>query len=76
MGLGYIKSSEYEAWAKANRVRLSISELAILKALDRVYVSHRNEKNDPNPPGASLADGLKDLAAMSKANKATKGGNK
>lgn len=69
MGLGYIPSSEYESWAKQNRVRLSISELAILKALDRAYVTHHNEKNNPGSSGASLADGLRDLAAMNKAKK-------
>lgn len=50
MGFGYIKSSEYEAWAKLNRVKISTAELQVLKSLDRAHVSIRNPSDEPPPP--------------------------
>lgn len=48
MTFGHIKSSEYEAWARLNGVRISPSELWALKKLDRVKVSHIAAKTAPD----------------------------
>lgn len=38
--VGFIRSSEYESWARLNGVNLEPAELSVLKALDRAYVGH------------------------------------
>lgn len=48
MGVGPIRSSEYEAWARLNRVKIGVSELSILKTIDRAFVAYANEKDKPS----------------------------
>jgi hypothetical protein len=45
-GIGYIRSSEYLAWAQLNGIAISKVELTILKALDNAYVKHHHSKPD------------------------------
>lgn len=63
MGCGYIHSSEYEAWARLNRMKIGRTELRALKTIDRAFVIFQNEKDKPPP---SKPGGLfKQLVAMS-----------
>lgn len=63
MGLGYIRSSEYESWARLNRVKISPAELGVLKKMDRVFVAINTLPSSEQGSG-SLMDGLKQVAAQ------------
>lgn len=65
-GIGYIKSSEYEAWSRLNRVEISPSELAVLKTLDRAFVCPMDDPTETS----SLFNSLKHIDAQNKAKRA------
>lgn len=70
MGVGFIKSSEYESWARNNRVQIEPSEIAVLRAMDREFVAYQNEKSDPSNKSKVPAAGLgADLSARARAQK-------
>jgi hypothetical protein len=61
MGFGYIRSSEYVAWEKLNRLKISISELGVLKMLDRALVDFKNGDDGKPRERKSLFAQLADL---------------
>lgn len=65
MGCGYIHSSEYEAWMKINHIRIGVTELRALKAIDRAFVHFQNTKDDP--PKQESGGFFKQLMALSDA---------
>lgn len=70
MGIGFIKSSEYESWARNNRVQIGPSEITVLRSIDREFVAYQNEKSDPNNKSKAPAAGLgADLSARARAQK-------
>jgi hypothetical protein len=56
MGLGYISSSQYESWARNNRIHIGPSEIAVLRSVDREYVTFQNgdEKKSTGAPATGL----------------------
>lgn len=53
--LGFIKSSEYESWARLNQVEIEPAELMVLKALDRAFVAQRSNGGDGAGPAQAVS---------------------